>query len=127
MERVQQGQGSNLNSNLIVIQRIFFTAEKENCKPSNRITCSVAFDYFVSHLTKLNINRKVSKNHFGSLLRLVLPQLRSKKRVSRGERGEKIIQGASSYFRAFREGRVILCSYEESTITKYIAIVFPTA
>ena len=62
--------------------------------PSDGITCSVAFlTTFVSHLTKLNINRKVSKIHFGSLLPLVLLKLPSKKRVSRGEsfRGEKIM------------------------------------
>ena len=91
MERVQQGQGSNLNSNLI--QWIFYIVEKLNCKPSDGITCSVnvAFDYFVSHLTKLNINKKINKNHFGSLLHLAFPQLRSKKCVSRGKMGEMIV------------------------------------
>ena len=67
-------------------------------------------NFLVSHLTKLNINRKVSKIHFGGLMRLVLLQLRSKKRVGRGEsfRGEKIISEQADTFEPSREGRVIL-------------------
>ena len=94
----------------------------------------VCFNYpfktcaFVSHLTKLNIYGKVSKIHFGSLLRLVFPQLRSKKRVRRGEsfRGGKIKKEASSHFRAFprRESNFVLT--RKARFQNTIPIVFPT-
>ena len=66
------------------------------------------FNYFVLHLTKLKINRKVSKIHFGSLLRLVLPQMRSKKRVSRGESFRRLYKKQAHIFEPSRGGRVIL-------------------
>ena len=43
------------------LQLISYSVENENCKPSDGIICSVAFQTtFVSHLTKLKINKDKS-------------------------------------------------------------------
>ena len=62
---------------------------------------------------------KISKNLFGSLLRLVLPQLRRRIVSVAAKEERRLCKKQAHIFGPSREGRVILCSYEESTISKY--------